>query len=152
MNINENIISEVVMVTMCLSIWLQNTLNGCYIGLSTCRITPQFLGRKSFQIFYEQEQATWSLAISQTLRQSPSVDACDGLDLKMVGRAGFIKAGRVGWIYKKKSVTTKWRSSKSRFCCERHRTAYSVISRFRWNLESSCGYILQNLASLLFLE
>jgi len=142
MKINENIMSEVVMVTMWLTIWLQNTLNGCYIGLITCRITPQILGRNSFQKICEQEQATWSLAISQTSRQSPSVDACDGLDLKMVGRAGFIKL--VGWagFLKKKSVTTKWRSSKSRFCCERHRTAYSVISRFCWNLESSCGYIL----------
>ena len=42
--------------------------------------------------------------ISQTSRQSQSVDACDGLDLKMVGRAEFIKAGRAGWIYKKNQL------------------------------------------------
>ena len=39
---------------------------------------------------------------------------CDGLGIWKN------QSSRLGWNYKKKSVTTKWRSSCSRFCCKQN--------------------------------
>ena len=60
-----------------------------------------------------------------------SIAICDGLDLDMK----ILLAGRAGFT-KKKLVTTKWRSSNSRFCCKQHRTPYSFISCIHCNLKS----------------
>ena len=72
-------------------------------------------------------------ALRQIRSQSPADYECDGLDLKFNWPGG---------LNIKKSVTTIWRSGKSLFCCEQHRTVDSAIlfkvsMRSHWSLDPS---------------
>jgi len=140
MYLNENIISEVVMVTVWPSLtdhMIAKHFELVLHCLSTCRITPQILGRKTCFKNKSKQPELWQYPRQQASHQLESQYL--NVDLKIQ---------LVRWADKQKSVSIKWRSNKSWFCCAWHGTAYSAISSFHWNLESRCGYIIYNRAYL----
>ncbi len=94
----------------------RNTLkHSSYINLSTCKTTTKALARND----------------SKVLKNKSKQPGCQC----------HLSTNMTGWIWKfcqpsaldsqkKKIITTKRRSSNSRFCCEQHKTAYSLFQSF----------------------
>ena len=133
--------------------WFANILNGCYIGFSV--ITPQILGRKSFQKFFKHKssgKATWSQPFAGDM-MPPTSQKADIAPIAIANVTGwifqiqFIKH-QLRLIYKLNQLRQNGDLAGLDFVVSR--TAYSVISGFRWSLESSCGYIVWKLVEYCF--